>query len=760
MSNPSIATHTDNSDPLLQDLNEVQREAVAAPPGNMLVLAGAGSGKTRVLVHRVAWLIERQSYFPQEILAVTFTNKAATEMRTRIGNLLDMPVGTMWVGTFHGLAHRLLRIHWREAGLPSNFQVIDSADQLRLIKRLMKQENIDEKSIGAKEVAGFINRQKEEGQRARHVVEQESWQQKIYLDLYRKYEKLTMEGGLVDFAEMLLRSHELWLDDKELLERYRRRFRYLLVDEFQDTNGIQFAWIRLLAGNDNHVMAVGDDDQSIYSWRGARLENILQFQTEYADAKVLRLEQNYRSTQTILDAANKLIQNNATRLDKTLWTQAGRGEPIRIFNAYSEFEEARFVADKCKQWQDEGTFEASEIAILYRNNAQSRVLEQIFSEYKIPYRIHGGTRFYERAEIRNAIAYMTLMLDPHSDVAVERVINMPPRGIGAKTMEDLRSLAQSKSCSLWQAAKDCIAEEGLTARARGSLQNLVDLVRGMSEAAEGKPLKDVATHAVYDSKLWDHYGKEKGESGRTRQENMEELIVAAEQFTGSTVLPLNSEGQPAKTDNRELLRDFLDLALLDSGEYQAEGLDAVQLMTLHAAKGLEFPVVFITGLEEDLFPHSSAVKSRSAEEEERRLAYVGITRSMRILYLSHASSRTLFRSQTTFRLPSRFLDEIRDANIEHVRKTQARQRRSHSRRESRSWQRSSPSERFNSRPTRHHDQGQAEDVPWKVGQFVEHGIFGEGTIVSIRGKSDSLQLEIQFSTAGRKWIVANTPQLT
>ena len=723
----------------------------------MLVLAGAGSGKTRVLVHRIAWLIERCGASPYEVLAVTFTNKAAIEMRTRTENLLNFGIGAMWIGTFHGLANRLLRIHWKEAGLPRSFEVIDAADQLRLVKRLVKEADLDPDQFPAKDVVNSINKWKEDGQRPRHVFVENSRVRQIHLDLYIRYQELTNSAGLVDFAELLLRSHELWLENEELLAQYRQRFRYLLVDEFQDTNGIQFAWIQMVAGRDNFVMAVGDDDQSIYGWRGARLANILEFEKQFQEVSVVRLEQNYRSTQTILNTANALIKHNGQRLDKTLWTDAGKGEPIRIFAAHSEFEEARYVVDKCQQWTSDGDFSPNDIGILYRNNAQSRVLEQEFSKRNVPYRIYGGTRFYDRMEIRDAVGYMKLIHDSLSDIAYERVVNTPPRGIGAKTLELVREAAEERDSSLWDATKQLLASGDLKGRAKLALQRFVDLIESLKLSAHGKTLEEIARIATMDSGLWDHHGKESGETGRARRENLEELISACAQFSGPPHLPAEAEDSSPERNVNERLRDFLDQAMLDAGEYQATTHDAINMMTVHSAKGLEFPVVFIVGLEEDLFPHNDANGDFTVEEEERRLAYVGITRSMRQLYLTHASSRARFGQQHMRRIPSRFLSELPDQEVSFVRRSANPDWGSASQEFSASQARSNSSHsRF--RPMLQ-DAVEPNHTKWQIGSEVSHSRFGTGTIVNTRGREKSLVLEIEFARGGRKWLVAETPHL-
>ena len=723
----------------------------------MLVLAGAGSGKTRVLVHRIAWLIERCGASPYEVLAVTFTNKAASEMRTRTENLLNFGIGAMWIGTFHGLANRLLRIHWKEAELPLSFEVIDAADQLRLVKRLVKEADLDPDQFPAKDVVNSINKWKEEGQRPRHVFVENSRVKQIHLDLYIRYQELTNAAGLVDFAELLLRSHELWLENKELLAQYRQRFRYILVDEFQDTNGIQFAWIQMLVGNDNFVMAVGDDDQSIYGWRGARLANILEFEKQFQDVKVIRLEQNYRSTQTILNAANALIKHNGQRLDKTLWTDAGRGDPIRIFSAHSEFEEARYVVDKCQQWMNDRDFGPNDIGILYRNNAQSRVLEQEFSQRNVPYRIYGGTRFYDRMEIRDAVGYMKLIHDSQSDIAYERVVNTPPRGIGAKTLELVRAASEENNTSLWEATQRLVMNGDLKGRAKLALQRFVELIESLRGTARGKTLEEIARIAAIDSGLWDYHGKESGETGRARRENLEELVSACAQFAGPAHLPVEGEEDNLEQNVNEKLRNFLDQAMLDAGEYQATTHDAINMMTVHSAKGLEFPVVFIVGLEEDLFPHNDANGDFTVEEEERRLAYVGITRSMRLLYLSHASSRTRFGQQHMRCIPSRFLKELPKQDVSYVRRSANPHWRTGS--QGLSADRSTRNTSRSDLPPMMQDPVEPNHTKWQIGSEVSHSRFGIGTIVNTRGRKESLVLEIEFSESGRKWLVAETPHL-
>ncbi|MBT4031305.1 MAG: UvrD-helicase domain-containing protein, partial [Methylococcales bacterium] len=568
---------------IIESLNDAQRQAVTAPSQSMLVLAGAGSGKTRVLVHRIAWMIKTQDLSPQSILAVTFTNKAAAEMRGRIETLLDHPVQGMWVGTFHGLAHRLLRRHAHEAGLPEAFQVIDSDDQLRMIKRLLKALALDEARWPPRQVQGYINAQKEEGRRAQHIAESGDLYQRQMLTLYREYEQICVRSGLVDFAELLLRIHELLRDNEQLLQFYKQRFLHVHVDEFQDTNTIQYAWLRLLTEGKNNLFVVGDDDQSIYGWRGAKIENIFSFQSDYPNHLVVRLEQNYRSTANILNAANALIANNQGRMGKELWTDDSDGEPISLYAAFNEQDEAYFVVERIKKWVELGGLR-SEAAILYRSNVQSRLFEERLMSGGIPYRVYGGLRFFERAEIKNALAYLHLIANANNDAAFERVINIPNRGIGPKTIEDLRSVARDERISLWQAASKVVTSGAVTARTVRVLNSFIDVINNVVEQAEGLALYEKVQQVVEHTGLIDFHKKEKGEKGEARVENLQELVNAARQFD-------------YEEDNAEGLNEldlFLAHAALESGETQGDQYDdCVQLMTLHSAKGLEFKLVFI-----------------------------------------------------------------------------------------------------------------------------------------------------------------------
>ena len=719
---------------IIGPLNERQREAVTADLVNLLVVAGAGSGKTRVLVHRIAWLVQVEGLSPQGVLAVTFTNKAAAEMRSRAEALLDMPGRGMWVGTFHGIAHRLLRMHWEDAGLPQNFQIIDADDQLRLIRRVIKAQDLDESAWPARQVAGFINAQKDRGRRPNEIPGSDDFSARTLKRLYEAYESACARGGLVDFAELLLRCHELMRDNEALLTHYRRRFGQLLVDEFQDTNTIQYAWLRLLAGNTGNVMAVGDDDQSIYGWRGAKIENIQRFSDDFEDTQIIRLEQNYRSTSKILDAANGLIGNNLGRLGKSLWTSAGDGEPVKVYAAFNEVDEARFVADRAREWLRNG--EPDEVAVLYRSNAQSRVLEEAFLMADIPYRIYGGLRFFERAEVKNALAYMRLVNQRHADVAFERVVNTPPRGIGERTIDSVRAVARANEISLWQAAKDGIASGEIGGRMATVLRNFIDGIDTMSETLRDADLPEIARHCIDASGLLEYHGKEPGERGFARKENLEELVTACRQFRAARTFPVDPRGEA--DEEASDLDDFLDHAALEAGEYQASGGTAVQMMTLHSAKGLEFPLVFLTGMEEGLFPHRRSAEEPGRMEEERRLAYVGVTRAMRQLYLTYAQIRRFFGSESVNR-PSRFLLEVPSETLEEVRMGGAI-----------------------SRPVRRKGAGARmteSSGGLRVGQRVRHGKFGEGIVLQSEGNGERARIQVNFRKEGSKWLMLGYAKL-
>lgn len=721
---------------ILEGLNQAQREAVSAPLGNALVVAGAGSGKTRVLVHRIAWLIDVENISPHAVLAVTFTNKAATEMRARIEELLNVSARSMWVGTFHGLAHRLLRMHWQEAKLPQNFQILDADDQQRLVKRVMRSLDIDEKKWPARQAVWFINSAKDEGKRAADVASGDDLFQITHKRIYESYEEACEQGGLVDFAELLLRSHELWLNDAQLLAHYQDRFSNILVDEFQDTNTIQYAWLRVLAGSRAKVMAVGDDDQSIYGWRGAKIENIHQFGDDLKDVQLIRLEQNYRSTKNILNAANGLITRNSDRLGKQLWCDGPEGELIKVYSGYNDLDEARFIAERSLQWLDEGGA-ADEIAVLYRSNAQSRVIEEALLRAGIPYQIYGGQRFFERAEIKNALAYMRLMDDRHGDTAFERVVNTPPRGIGEKSVEAVREVARSRGISLWQAVKEGIAEGLFTARVTSALKNFLTIIDDMAEAVTDMELHQLADHCIEASGLMAYHSAERGERGLARKENLEELVSACRQFTGELVFPFEDSDSAEVT----VLQEFLDQVALDAGDRQSQQGPCLQMMTLHSAKGLEFPLVFLGGLEEGLFPHRMSANEPGRLEEERRLAYVGITRAMRELYLTYAETRRL-HGQDSYNRPSRFLMEIPQDLLSEVRMNGALHRPF-------GGSAGAESGLFDSN----------DEAGLRIGQRVAHGKYGEGVVMQMEGGGERAKVEVNFPGVGSKWLMVGYANL-
>jgi DNA helicase-2/ATP-dependent DNA helicase PcrA len=708
---------------ILDPLNEAQRQAVCAPAGNVLVLAGAGSGKTRVLVHRIAWLLAAEGVSPYGILAVTFTNKAAGEMRGRIEQLLGIPASGLWVGTFHGIAHRLLRAHWKEADLPQGFQIMDSEDQQRAIRRLIREMGLDETQWSPREVQWYINARKDEGQRPEHLQHHNDVYLRHMIEIYRAYEAMCQRNGVVDFAELLLRAHELWLKQPELLRHYQQRFRHILVDEFQDTNTIQYAWIRMLAGQNGHVFAVGDDDQSIYGWRGARVENIHQFAKDFSNTQVFRLEQNYRSTGNILAAANALIANNNGRLGKNLWTTDREGALIRLYSAFNELDEANYVVEHIQGWLDQGG-SRSECALLYRSNAQSRVLEEALLRHAIPYRVYGGLRFFERQEIKDALAYLRLIANRHDAASVERVFNVPTRGIGNRTMDAVREEARATDVSLWTAIQRIIEEKSLPSRAISALSNFVSLIDELALATQDLTLQEQIEHTIHNSGLLAHYEKEKGEKGRARIENLEELISAGRSF-------VNEDNE--ETRDMDELSAFLAHAALEAGEQQAnEWDDCVQLMTLHSAKGLEFKQVFMCGLEEGLFPHRLSSEDPTRLEEERRLCYVGMTRAMEQLTLCYAEKRRLYGEETYSR-PSRFISEIPPELLEEIRMQGVVR---------------SAERLFDGFV----DSVEDSDT-LKLGQRVFHQKFGEGVVLNYEGQGRHARVQVNFENAGSKWLV-------
>jgi DNA helicase-2/ATP-dependent DNA helicase PcrA len=710
--------------PIIDPLNAAQREAVTAPQEPVLVVAGAGSGKTRVLVHRIAWLVEVEGVSPQDILAVTFTNKAAAEMRSRVEALLQVPVKNLWIGTFHGLAHRLLRRHAADVGLPQGFQILDSQDQQRLLKRIIRDMELDDATWAPREVQWFINSQKDEGKRPAHLDARNDHTREMMIRVYRVYQDMCDQNGLVDFAELLLRAHELWLRNPDILAQYQRRFRHLLVDEFQDTNSVQYAWLRVLAGETGTLFAVGDDDQSIYRWRGAKVENMFQLKRAFPNIREIKLEQNYRSTATILNAANAIIAHNSDRLGKNLWTDGGEGEPIRLYGAYNERDEAEFIVNRIAEWVTEGNLRA-EAAVLYRSNAQSRVLEEHLIQKQIPYRVYGGLRFFERAEIKDALAYMRLLENRADDTSFERVVNLPTRGIGAKTLAQVRDYARANSLSLWEAAMSNAGGQ-LTARAATAIQGFLTLIEQLATDTGDLELPETVDHVLAQSGVLTHHRKDRGEQSETRVENLEELINSAQSF------------EPDEQDELPPLASFLAHAALEAGEGQADKWDdCVQLMTLHSAKGLEFPLVFISGLEEGLFPHKRSLNDPGGLEEERRLCYVGITRAMRQLYLSHAEQRRMF-GVDNYAQPSRFLRELPPECIEEIR----------------------PNIRV-SRPALGHSSAIKfkPDVGVQLGQQVRHGKFGDGVVLNYEGSGAHARVQVNFENAGTKWLVMSYANL-
>jgi len=722
----------DSQQNLLANLNNKQLEAVTLPHQSALILAGAGSGKTRVLTTRIAWLIQTGQISPMGLMAVTFTNKAAKEMLTRLTAMMPINTRGMWVGTFHGLCNRLLRAHYREAALPSTFQILDTSDQLSSIKRLMKAMNVDDEKFPPKQVQGYINSCKEEGLRADKVDAYDGHSQKLR-EIYEEYDKQCQREGVADFAELLLRCYELLERDTHIRSHYQNRFQYILVDEFQDTNRLQYLWLKLLAGNQNCIFAVGDDDQSIYGFRGARVGNMRDFETDFNVQNIVKLEENYRSHSNILDAANAIISHNKNRLGKNLWTSAGEGEPVRVYEAYNDTDEASFIVDEINMLIAEGNA-LGDIALLYRSNAQSRILEHALFSANLPYRVYGGLRFFERAEIKHALAYMRLMANANDDTALLRVINFPARGIGARSLEQLQELARQQDISLWAAA----------CQATGKIAQFVTLIREMTDQAYGISLAEVAELATTVSGLKLYYQNEK--EGEDRIANLEELVTAAVAFTNQDFGNHNNVDGETEQD---LLTQFLTHASLEAGEHQADvGKEALQLMTVHAAKGLEFKAVFISGLEEGLFPHDQSMFENNGLEEERRLMYVAVTRARQRLYLSYAQSRML-HGQVRYGIPSRFMDEIPEKLLKRL--------------NSKPMPKSGASRDYNELPAIMSTQQsglQKNAMPWKIGQAVQHAKFGNGVVVSYEGNASDMRIQVNFGREGLKWLALEFAKLT
>jgi len=711
---------------IFQNLNDAQREAVSSESNSLLVLAGAGSGKTRVIAHRVAWAVKALNLNPQSLLTVTFTNKAAREMRGRIEGMLEGQLGDFWCGTFHGISHRILRRHCEDAGLRKEFAILDGEDQLRVVKRICKTMQIDDAKWPAKQVQWYINKEKDEGRRPEDAETGDYFGEQM-TKIYSEYQDLCNQESLVDFGELLLKTYELIKGNEKILEHYRSRFKHILVDEFQDTNEVQYKFLLLLKGDHNDITAVGDDDQSIYGWRGAKSDNINRFTKDLKDTQVVRLEQNYRSTQTILDAANAVIQNNQGRMGKELWTEEKDGEKISVYSAFNEDDEARYVVGTIQDWTAQGN-NLDEVAVLYRSNAQSRALEEAILRESLPYRIYGGQRFYERAEIKNAMSYVRLVFGREDDAAFERVINIPPRGIGAKTLDIIRNKAKNNNLSLWKSSQELLNSDEFTPRASQSVQGFLSDMDSLSNEVVDLELKDLVDHVIERSGLIEYHKKEAGEKGRTRVENLSELVSAA----GDFIPPENDE-------EISELKSFIDHAALDAGDSQAEEHDsAIQLMTLHSAKGLEFPLVFITGFEEGLFPHRLSIEEPGQLEEERRLCYVGMTRAMKKLHIIHSEMRNLHGNEN-FNSVSRFLKEIPEELSQEVRVGG-----------------NIPRKRSNKSST---IPGEVPNTEYKIGQRVFHEVFGEGIILNYEGRGSNARVEVNFDSSATKWLMVEYANL-
>ena len=710
---------------ILDKLNDDQRNAVTSEKQHLLVLAGAGSGKTRVLVHKIAWQVEAIGINPSAIMAVTFTNKAANEMRSRIESLLKAPMLDSWVGTFHGLSHKLLKRFHKEAGLSSGFTIIDSDDQLRIIKRISKEIGLDEATWPARQSQWQINNWKDDGLRSKNIKVDGDFYTETVNKIYKEYEDISQRDHLVDFGELLLKSYETLINSKAVKTFFQTRFKSVLIDEFQDTNTIQYKWLQEIASDKSYVTAVGDDDQSIYGWRGAKVEHVNSFSEDFKNTEVVRLEQNYRSTNVILNAANALIGNNKERLGKNLWTEKIDGEQIILYQAYNEQDEARFIADILNDWMNKGGA-YSEAAVLYRSNAQSRAIEEALLRVSIPYRIYGGLRFYERLEIKNAIAYLKIIFNNNDNPSFERSISNPTRGVGEKTLAKIRNTAKKYNISYIKASAKLLDEGSISGRGGSGLKDYLEFVAGCNTFIQENLLSELMELIIKETGLYAYHAKEPGEKGKTRTENLEELITATKNFEQSVT---------EKKSNEEIAKSYLDIISLDSGDRQAsEHDDAAQLMTMHSAKGLEFKLVLLTGLEESLFPHGRSMESVSQLEEERRLCYVAITRAMEKLYITHAESRRLHGTDT-FNPPSRFLREIPKDLIDEIRPRA---------------QTNIPYNRKDFEETKNEFE---EEIGISLGQKVQHKKFGEGIVLNYEGSSDSARVQVNFDNYGTKWLV-------
>ena len=715
---------------ILNDLNDAQRQAVTSESQKLLVLAGAGSGKTKVLVHRIAWLIEALSNSTHSILAVTFTNKAASEMTGRIESILNQPIPEMWCGTFHSISNKLLRRHYAEAGLEKDFSILDSDDQLRVIKRILKELELDDDQWQPEKVRWQINNWKDDALRPKDIDDKGDFNLEMLKRIYAQYEAYMKRENLLDFAELILRSYELIRDNADIRKLYQNKFRNVLIDEFQDTNAIQFKWIKNLVGEKSTLTAVGDDDQSIYGWRGAKIENINKFAKE-KETEIVRLEQNYRSTGNILNAANAVIGKNSNRLGKKLWTEGNDGDKIDIYEAYNEQEEANFVAENIHKIFDGGD-QYKDTAVLYRSNAQSRTIEEFLLRQDIPYVIYGGVRFYERMEIKNVISYLRLIVNRNDNTAFERAISVPPRGIGEKTIANIRASSQEQEISLFQASKNMLKEGSLKGKASASMEHFTNFIETSAEQINEFSSEEFVEMVISKSGLIDHHMKEAGEKGRIRVENINELISAVKSFESA-----NKDEDMSDYDS--FIAAFLSSVSLDMGETQAsKSDDAVQLMTIHSAKGLEFKYVFLVGMEESLFPHSRSMDNLNELEEERRLCYVGITRARFKLFLTYTEFRRLYGHES-YNPPSRFINEIPNEHIEFLRPKQTYKN---------SYFASASSVTSNN-----------ESAPYNLGESVHHKVFGDGVVLSVEGNGDAARIQVSFSQVGTKWLVASYANL-
>lgn len=719
---------------ILDNLNDEQRQAVTSEKQHLMVLAGAGSGKTRVLVHKVAWQVEALRKSPSSIMAVTFTNKAASEMRSRIEELLQSPAIDLWCGTFHGLSHRLLKRFNKEADLASGFTILDSDDQLRIIKRISKELNLDEAAWPSRQSQWQINAWKDDGLRSSKVKDNGDFFKETIKNIYKQYEEVCIQDNLLDFGELLLKSYEVIKKNEVVRSYFHTRFKTVLIDEFQDTNSIQYKWLLEISSKDASITAVGDDDQSIYGWRGAKVENVATFTKTFKGSETIRLEQNYRSTNVILSAANALIENNNDRLGKNLWTEQLEGENIVLYQAYNEQDEARFTADILKEWMNKGEL-YEDAAVLYRSNAQSRALEEALLRSSIPYRIYGGQRFYERLEIKNAISYLKIIFNHSDNPAFERSISNPTRGVGEKTLNKIRSAAKKFNISYIKSSAKLLDEGVISGRGGSGLRSYLELINTCREIAETNTLSELMEYIIQTSGLYAYHGKEPGEKGKTRTENLEELISATKNFEQSVA---------DSKKNIEIAEDYLDMISLDSGDRQAsEHDDAAQLMTLHSAKGLEFKLVIMTGLEESLFPHGRSMDSISQLEEERRLCYVGITRAMQKLYITYAESRRLHGADT-FNPPSRFIKEIPTNFMDEIR-PRAQTTTAYTRRDFAS-----------AKETKYKVE---DEIGYALGQKVLHPSFGEGIVLNYEGTGEAARVQINFDGSGTKWLVLSFAKL-